>query len=156
MGEQVRFFKKAHFFWICSITAGMTLLGMCHYSPQAVPHHDLRPIGLLTQYLCENHSTLLAVTWYSALAAHVGEAFYALSIAKQCVSDVIFNIHFCLFCRTSVQARQSSRTKRSKLTVNSQNIEGMYCCGWFVQTLLFGYASLHHLLAFRKKQTKTE
>ena len=44
MSGKVKFFKKAHFFWIAAITGGMTLLGLCHYSPDSVPHKDLRKI----------------------------------------------------------------------------------------------------------------
>ena len=44
MSGKVKFFKKAHFFWIAAITGGMTLLGLCHYSPESVPHKDLRKI----------------------------------------------------------------------------------------------------------------
>ena len=43
MAGQIKFFKKAHFFWIAAITGGMTLLAFCHYSPDSVPHKDLRP-----------------------------------------------------------------------------------------------------------------
>merc|ERR1711937_28392 len=114
MSGKVKFFKKAHFFWIAAITGGMTLLGLCHYSPESVPHKNLRPIGILTEYLCNEQPVLLAVTWYSAILAHVGEAIYAYKLSSEL------------------------------------NIEFPYRIAWFVQTLLFGYASLHHLIAFRK------
>ena len=86
MAAQIRFFKKAHFFWITAITIGMTLLGMCYYMPESVPHDDIRPIGFLTKVLCEDYPTLVAVIWYGAVSAHIAEALYAYKIAASCVS----------------------------------------------------------------------
>merc|ERR1711973_847364 len=94
MSGKVKFFKKAHFFWIAAITGGMTLLGLCHYSPDSVPHKDLRPLGILTEYLCNDQPMLLAVTWYSAILAHVGEAIYAYKLSSELVRDIFFHIQY--------------------------------------------------------------
>ena len=53
MSGKVKFFKKAHFFWIAAITGGMTLLGLCHYSPDSVPHKDLRKIFEIYFFISE-------------------------------------------------------------------------------------------------------
>lgn len=85
MAAKIRFFKKAHFFWITAITMGMTLLAMCHYVPDSVPHDEIPPLGYLTGMLCAEYPTLLAVVWYMAVGAHIGEALYAYNIAYKCV-----------------------------------------------------------------------
>ncbi|CAG5085414.1 Oidioi.mRNA.OKI2018_I69.PAR.g10888.t1.cds [Oikopleura dioica] len=80
---KIEFFKKTSIWWVLPISFGMSLLGWCVYEPSSVPHKELGILGKLTRELVDNYPVLLQVTWYAAVAAHVGEAIYAYKLASK-------------------------------------------------------------------------
>jgi hypothetical protein len=89
--SKIEFFKKTTIWWVLPISFGMSLLGWCVYEPSTVPHRSLGVLGKLTKELVDNYPSLLQVTWYAALAAHIGEAIYAYKLASQLVNLTIYD-----------------------------------------------------------------
>ena len=97
---KIEFFKKTSIWWVLPISFGMSLLGWCVYEPSSVPHKELGILGKLTQELVDNYPVLLQVTWYAAVAAHVGEAIYAYKLASKLVKHQVLGLITISFHRT--------------------------------------------------------
>ncbi|XP_023365349.1 transmembrane protein 254 isoform X2 [Otolemur garnettii] len=60
-------------------------LGYCAWVvfwPQSIPYQSLGPLGTFTQYLVDNHHTLLRTGYWLAWLIHVGESLYAMVLCK--------------------------------------------------------------------------
>ena len=76
------YFVRTPFPWVLAISFGMGLLGLLEYKPEVVSHDSLWILGHLTRLLAEEYPLTIALIWYPAVAAHVGEAIYAYTLAK--------------------------------------------------------------------------
>ena len=101
---KIEFFKKTSIWWVLPISFGMSLLGWCVYEPSSVPHKELGILGKLTRELVDNYPILLQVTWYAAVAAHVGEAIYAYKLASKLVKDQFLGLEMRLKDRSSTSS----------------------------------------------------
>ena len=76
------YFVRTPFPWVLAISFGMGLLGLLEYKPEVVSHDSLWILGHLTRLLAEEYPLAITLIWYPAVAAHVGEAIYAYTLAK--------------------------------------------------------------------------
>ncbi|XP_004484577.1 transmembrane protein 254 isoform X1 [Dasypus novemcinctus] len=65
----------------------VTVLGLGCYTwvvfwPQSIPYQRLGPLGPFTQYLVDNHPTLLRNGFWLAWLIHVGESLYAMVLCR--------------------------------------------------------------------------
>nr|XP_058155300.1 transmembrane protein 254 isoform X1 [Dasypus novemcinctus] len=66
----------------------VTVLGLGCYTwvvfwPQSIPYQRLGPLGPFTQYLVDNHPTLLRNGFWLAWLIHVGESLYAMVLCRR-------------------------------------------------------------------------
>ena len=100
------YFVRTPFPWVLAISFGMGLLGLLEYKPEVVSHDALWLLGDLTRLLANDYPLVITLIWYPAVAAHVGEAIYAYTLAKSMVqfphfteSEQILEIEPIVLCR---------------------------------------------------------
>uniref|UniRef100_H0XLP1 Transmembrane protein 254 n=1 Tax=Otolemur garnettii TaxID=30611 RepID=H0XLP1_OTOGA len=115
----VAYFQRGSLPWFTVIFLAFGYYTWVVFWPQSIPYQSLGPLGTFTQYLVDNHHTLLRSGYWFAWLIHVGKSLYAMVLRK----------HKGI---TDGQARLL----------------------WFLQTFLFGIASLSILIAYRPKRQK--
>ncbi|XP_063047998.1 transmembrane protein 254 [Engraulis encrasicolus] len=113
------YFKRSSWFWIITVTVSMGYYTWVVFSSETVPCDLLGPLGSLTKYLVDNHSSLIYNGWWLAWAIHLFEALVAMKICSD--------------------KGVESPTAR---------------CLWFVQTFLYGFASLGLLIKYKPDRLK--
>ncbi|XP_004484578.1 transmembrane protein 254 isoform X3 [Dasypus novemcinctus] len=76
------YFQKASLFWLTVITLSMGYYTWVVFWPQSIPYQRLGPLGPFTQYLVDNHPTLLRNGFWLAWLIHVGESLYAMVLCR--------------------------------------------------------------------------
>ncbi|XP_058155301.1 transmembrane protein 254 isoform X2 [Dasypus novemcinctus] len=77
------YFQKASLFWLTVITLSMGYYTWVVFWPQSIPYQRLGPLGPFTQYLVDNHPTLLRNGFWLAWLIHVGESLYAMVLCRR-------------------------------------------------------------------------
>ncbi|KAL2083555.1 hypothetical protein ACEWY4_021328 [Coilia grayii] len=76
------YFKRSSWFWIITVTISMGYYTCVVFWSEAVPCDRLGPLGSLTKYLVDNHSSLLYNGWWLAWVIHLIEALVAMKICS--------------------------------------------------------------------------
>lgn len=118
-GSDKDYFQRGSLLWFAVITLSFGYYTWVVFWPQSIPYQSLGPLGPFTQYLVDQHHTLLHSGYWIAWLIHVGESLYAMVLCKS----------------------KGITDGRAQLL-------------WFLQTFLFGIASLSILIAYRPKHQK--
>jgi len=81
--EPSTFFKYANPYLAVLTIVGMTMCHLGCYNPQAIPDQYLGPIGWVYRFLVYTHPMTIQVIYHSAVAVHIGEAFYSLHVMNK-------------------------------------------------------------------------
>ncbi|XP_028915934.1 transmembrane protein 254 isoform X1 [Ornithorhynchus anatinus] len=138
------YFRRGRLPWFAVIAVSMGYYAWAVFWPQSIPYQKLGPLGSFTQYLADHHHTLLGNGFWLAWMVHILESLYALVLCKfqkkalDCLSR---KKPLPRGCCTGPKKQKGITDGRARLL-------------WFIQTFLFGIASLSLLIAYRPVRQK--
>uniref|UniRef100_A0A8D0L9H1 Transmembrane protein 254 n=1 Tax=Sphenodon punctatus TaxID=8508 RepID=A0A8D0L9H1_SPHPU len=120
------YFRRTSPFWMAVIAAAMAYYTWVVISPERVPYDRLGQFGRFTKYLVDHHYKFPE----TCINYHQGW------LASCLFSPLEITLSLFSYCRTKGITDSSTQQR------------------WFIQTFLFGIASLSHLLAYRTQLKK--
>ena len=77
------YFKQTNPIVAIMVVSGMILCHLGCFNPKIVPHQYMGPIGWLYEYLVYSQPIAIQLIYFSAVAVHIAEGFYALHLSKK-------------------------------------------------------------------------
>ncbi|XP_036193153.1 transmembrane protein 254 isoform X2 [Myotis myotis] len=130
------YFQRGSLFWFTVITLSFGYYTWAVFWPQSIPYQSLGPLGPFTQYLVDHHHALLRNGFHPQITITLNLADFCSRYWLAWLIHVGESLYAMVLCK-------------SKGITN-----GQAQLLWFLQTFLFGIASLSILIAYRPKRQK--